>query len=159
MFLPTFVRHYKSAVLYSLQILFARVPIILKRGKLGGLRRASVGQVIRGRYKGGTWLRETSVLGPGEGDLQAGGEETSLFVPSSPDSSVTGDRRVWHRPAVICSVTVRERKQGRETREKAYVIYEFITESVTEVKDAAERKWAGKNTAVYIYLQQHRGCD
>lgn len=37
----------------------------------------------------------------GEGERHTGEEETSLLVPSSPDSSVTGDRRVWQRPAVI----------------------------------------------------------
>lgn len=41
-----------------------------------------------------TWLTEASVLATGEGERQAGGEEISLLVPSSPDSSVTGDRRV-----------------------------------------------------------------
>lgn len=41
------------------------------------------------------------MLAPGEGERQAGGEETSLLVPSSPDSSVTGERSVWQRPAVI----------------------------------------------------------
>lgn len=48
-----------------------------------------------------TWLRGASALAPGEGERQAGGEETSLLVPSSPDSSVTGERSVWQRPAVI----------------------------------------------------------
>lgn len=48
-----------------------------------------------------TWLREASTIAPGEGERQAGGEETSLLVPSSPDSSVTGERSVWQRPAVI----------------------------------------------------------
>lgn len=48
-----------------------------------------------------TWLRGVSALAPGEGERQAGGEETSLLVPSSPDSSVTGERSVWQRPAVI----------------------------------------------------------
>lgn len=57
-----------------------------------------------GGYEGGncsTWLRGVSALAPGEGERQAGGEETSLLVPSSPDSSVTGERSVWQRPAVI----------------------------------------------------------
>lgn len=48
-----------------------------------------------------TWLAGTSALAPGEGERQAGGEETSLLVPSSPDSSVTGESSVWQRPAVI----------------------------------------------------------
>lgn len=43
---------------------------------------------------GDTWLTEASALATGEGERQAGGEEISLLVPSSPDSSVTGDRRV-----------------------------------------------------------------
>lgn len=43
---------------------------------------------------GGTWLTEASVLATGEGERQAGGEEISLLVPSSPDSSVTGDSKV-----------------------------------------------------------------
>lgn len=57
-----------------------------------------------GVFQGGicnTWLRAASALAPGEGERQAGGEETSLLVPSSPDSSVTGERSVWQRPAVI----------------------------------------------------------
>lgn len=44
--------------------------------------------------RGGTWLTEASVLATGEGERQAGGEEISLLVPSSPDSSVTGDSKV-----------------------------------------------------------------
>lgn len=43
---------------------------------------------------GGTWLTEASVLATGEGERQAGGEEISLLVPSSPDSSVTGESSV-----------------------------------------------------------------
>lgn len=42
----------------------------------------------------GTWLTEASVLATGEGERHAGGEEISLPVPSSPDSSVTGDSKV-----------------------------------------------------------------
>lgn len=42
----------------------------------------------------GTWLTEASVLATGEGERQAGGEEISLLVPSSPDSSVTGESSV-----------------------------------------------------------------
>ena len=54
------------------------------------------------RQGGSTWLTEASVWATGEGERQAGGEEISLLVPSSPDSSVTGDSKVWQRPAVIC---------------------------------------------------------
>lgn len=65
----------------------------------------------------GTW--EVSALGPGEGDLQAGGEETSLLVPSSPDSSVTGERRVWQRPAVIWPfIRAREKERYNETKQR-----------------------------------------
>lgn len=42
----------------------------------------------------GTWFTEASVFAAGDGERQAGGEEISLLVPSSPDSSVTGDSRV-----------------------------------------------------------------
>ena len=60
-----------------------------------------VGRCFRGGGGAVTWLRGASALAPGEGERQAGGEETSLLVPSSPDSSVTGERSVWQRPAVI----------------------------------------------------------
>lgn len=48
----------------------------------------------RARRMGGTWLTDASVLATGDGERQAGGEEISLLVPSSPDSSVTGDSKV-----------------------------------------------------------------
>lgn len=51
-------------------------------------------EIRDGGIGGGTWLTEASVLATGEGERQAGGEEISLLVPSSPDSSVTGDSRV-----------------------------------------------------------------
>ena len=50
--------------------------------------------LARGMPNRGTWLTEASVLATGEGERQAGGEEISLLVPSSPDSSVTGDSKV-----------------------------------------------------------------
>lgn len=49
---------------------------------------------LEGCQVGSTWLTEASVLATGEGERQAGGEEISLLVPSSPDSSVTGDSKV-----------------------------------------------------------------
>ena len=46
------------------------------------------------------------------GELLVGGEDSSLVTPSSPDSSVTGDSRVWQRPAV----TWRWRQRGQDIR-------------------------------------------
>lgn len=41
-----------------------------------------------------TLVTGASVRIKGEGERQTGDDETSLLVPSSPDSSVTGDKRV-----------------------------------------------------------------
>lgn len=48
-----------------------------------------------------------------EGERQMGDDKTSLLVPSSPDSSVTGDKRVWQRPAVIWHTRERYQQKSR----------------------------------------------
>lgn len=67
---------------------------------------------------GSTWLRGVSAWAPGDGERQAGGEETSLLVPSSPDSSVTGERSVWQRPAVIWAQTCAARPKQNASEKR-----------------------------------------
>lgn len=120
-------------------------------------------------YQGGvcsTWLM--SALAPGEGERQAGGEETSLLVPSSPDSSVTGERSVWQRPAVIWphapkqthhTSVQKEKKEGKQPDQRSEETQrEIKREEKKESTQTLTREASWQKATLLLISNQIKQC-